>query len=182
MRTSLRSLYLVVPTLVLMFAAMRVEVNAQTGWVTFSPPDRGFSIKIPSKPTYKRTSLNYPEQGLFDGNLWADIYDFSPNVSGTIGVITVFQLTAAKSRRQFNRESDTIMEIVGGDDKEFLKRASVMINGLHAREYSYRKGDIRGRVLIVNARTRVFFLQFHTEAGVLPNYVDRIFRSFRVAT
>lgn len=181
MRTSFRTVYLIIPTLVLVSAAIPVAVNAQSRWVTFSPPDRGFRINIPSKPAYRRTSLNYDKQGLFEGNLWADIYDFSPNDSGTIGVITVLHLKGAKSRRQFNKESDTIMEIVGGDDKEFLKRASVMINGRHAREYSYRKGDIRGRVLIVNAGIKVFFLQFHTEAGVLPNYVDRIFRSFRLA-
>lgn len=180
MRTICRSVYFVIPILVLASAAISIEVNAQTRWVTFSPPGKGFSIKVPRKPTYKHRSLNYDEQGLFEGNTHADIYDFSPNDSGTIGAISVFHLTRPKSGRQFNKESDSIMEVIGGDDKKFLKRISVTINGLHAREYVYRKGDIRGRVLIVNARKKVFFVQYHTEAGVLPRFVDRIFGSFRV--
>jgi len=73
------------------------------------------------------------------------------------------------------------MLVVGGDDKEFLKQESVTVNGMHGREYIYKKGSIRGRVLLVNSSKRRFFLQYHTEEGALPEFVARIFDSFRPA-
>ena len=179
MRKSFRNLYVAVSILGLLLS---IEVYAQTRLVTFSPPDRSFRIKIPSKPSHVHSSLDYERQGLFEGNFAADTYDFSPNDSGTVGVITVFHLARAKSRRQFNKESDSIMLVVGGDDKEFLKRTSIRTSGLHGREYLYSKGDIRGRVLIVNAGKKIFFLQYHTESGALPDFVDTIFRSFKITT
>jgi hypothetical protein len=177
----MRTNYLVVPALVLLLSAFSVEAQARTRWVKFSPPDKSFSIVLPRKPIYQHSDLNYDEQGVFDGNMRADDYDFSPNDSGTTSLITVFHLARPKSRQQFDKECDSIMEVIAGDDKQFDKRASLTINGLHAREYLFRKGSIRGRVLIVNARTRIYFLQYHTETGVLPSFVAGIFRSFRVA-
>ena len=177
MEKSFQSLCLAFGILVLLVS---VEIDAQSRWLTFSPPDRSFSIKLPRKPAHVHGRLNYETQGLFEGNFGADTYDFSPNDSGTVAVVSVFHLTTAKSLRQFNKESDSVMLVIGGDDKEFDKQTSVIINGLHAREYFYRKGDIRGRVLIVNAGKRIYFLQYHCESGALPDFVDRIFRSFRI--
>jgi hypothetical protein len=172
-------LYLILPTVLLL--ALPTEVNAQTGLVTFSSPDGSFRINVPRKPTYEHQVLNYENEGIFESNFRADVYDFSSPDSGVAGVLAIFYLARPRNRRQFTEECDSVMLVVGGDNKEFIKGTSVTVNGLHGREYFYRNGDIRGRVLIVNARTRVFFVQFHTEAGALPRYVERIFRSFRVA-
>jgi hypothetical protein len=97
--------------------------------VKFSPPDKSFSIVLPRKPIYQHSDLNYDEQGVFDGNMRADDYDFSPNDSGTTSLITVFHLARPKSRQQFDKECDSIMEVIAGDDKQFDKRASLTING-----------------------------------------------------
>ena len=180
MGISCRNLYLLILILVLASASLSIDVNAQAEWVAFSPSDNSFNITVPRKPTYQHDSLNYEERGLFEGNTHADTYDFSPSDSGTVGVITVFHLDRPKIRRQFDRESDSVMEVVGGDDKKFLKRTSVTVDGLHAREYVYLKGVICGRVRIVNAGKRILFLQYQTEAEMLPRFVDRIFNSFRV--
>jgi hypothetical protein len=71
------------------------------------------------------------------------------------------------------------MLVIGGDDKESLTHKSVSVNGMPGREYFYSKGDIRGRVLIVNGGRRIFLLQYHTEAGSLPDFVKTVFNSFR---
>src|SRR5262245_15869681 len=94
--------------------------------------------------------------------------------------LPILHVARVKNRRQFDKEADSVMLVVGGDDKKFSKTTSVTVNGLHGREYFYEKGDIRGRVLIVNAGSRIFFVQYHTEAGILPDFVAKIFRSFRV--
>jgi hypothetical protein len=93
-------------------------------------------------------------------------------------VIGVYQLRRAKNQRQFIKECYDIILFIGGDDKESLTHKSVSVNGMPGREYFYSKGDIRGRVLIVNGGKRIFFLQYHTEAGSLPDFVKMVFNTF----
>lgn len=161
--------------------AISPQVSGQAKWRFYAPPDKSFSVELPRMPKHTRQDLNYEKTGLFEGNTHGDVYDFSPNDSGTIGVIGVYYVPQEKSDKQFDAESDGLMLVVGGDDKEFLKQESVTVNGMHGREYIYKKGSIRGRVLIVNSGKRRFLLQYHTEEGALPEFVARIFDSFRPA-
>jgi hypothetical protein len=173
------------PKLIVVLAVLSIipaQTNAQTRWLHYSPPDKSFTVELPRKPKYKRQKLDYEREGLFEGNSHVDWYDFSPNESGTVGVVAVYYVPQEKSQRQFDEESDSIMLVVGGDDKKFVKQESVTVNGLKGRDYIYSKGSVRGRVLIVNAGKRIFFLQYHTEAGVLPTFVAKIFDSFRIAS
>ncbi len=159
-----------------------VFVPAQTdaeAWVNYSPPDKSFTVRLPRWPHYTTGRLDYEKDGLFKGNTHGDGYDFSPNVSGTVAGIFVYHLRRPKSQRQFIKECDDIMLVVGGDDKESLTHKSVSVNGMSGREYFYTKGDIRGRVLVINGRRRIFFLQYHTEADSLPDFVKTVFNSFR---
>jgi hypothetical protein len=168
------------PVVLAVLSIISAQTNAQARWLHYSPPNKSFTVELPGRPKYKRQKLDYEREGLFEGNSHVDLYDFSPNESGTVGLVAVYYVQKVRSQRQFDEESDSIMLMVGGDDKEFLKQESVTVSGLHGRDYIYRKGSVRGRVLIINAGKRICFLQYHTEAGVLPTFVAKIFDSFRI--
>jgi hypothetical protein len=126
---TLHALILGTAQIVLVFVPAQTDAKA---WVTYSPADNSFTVRLPRRPKHTTGRLDYEKNGLFRGNTDGDAYDFSPDDSGTVAVIGVYHLGRAKSQRQFKKECDDIMLFVGGDDKESLTHKSVSVNGLLA--------------------------------------------------
>jgi hypothetical protein len=164
---------------ILLSLFLTVSSQAQPAWREFSPRDLSFKIELPPQLKHRHAEEPFGLHELFNG-LSSETYDFSPPVSGTSAAVVVAKMSKPLRNSQFDKIADSGMLIIGGDDKTFSSMRSIPVNGKHAREYFYEKGSVRGRVVMVNAGRKIFFLQYHTEDGELPKFVTRLFSSFRV--
>jgi hypothetical protein len=121
--------------------------------------------------------------GPFKGTMNEDLYDLSMYVdeADTSFHILVYDMAERRTDEAFDTEADSIMSAWNGNDKNFVKKGSVAVNGFHGREYLYEKGKEQGRVLILSAKNIIYFVSFHTrdKKGVSRAPVNRVFDSFQ---
>lgn len=160
-------------------------VNAQSNWVSYSPPDRSFSIELPKTPMHQRRKPKDTNVNLFDGYKFKDLYLIRSTSEGAESVFTIFVYEASdrkRKRRLSDEEVNSMIKIIGGDDKKFIRRMSTLVDGSPAWDFVYEKGIKSGRTLIIDAGGRVYMLLYYTYKGgeVMSESVSRIFRTFRL--
>jgi len=173
----------------LLVFAFCLGANAQPDWRVYSAPNKSFTVELPWKPIYERHNLNgmptsiRKNRQLFKGSTSIDAYDLRmyTQESSTRTYISVYNLAETLSEQEFDAEAESVMSRLGGKDQQFLRNEYVTVYGLRGREYVYEKGKASGRILMVNANHRVYFLHYHTEneKGISRGPVERVFNSFR---
>ena len=159
---------------------------AQSGWRVYTPPDKSFTVELPKPPKFRRKKVK-PKDDLFEGRTqFGDAYILKlrqgdPESFFSIGV---FHLSTAIGNQQFDERVYLLALIIGGDkeDSDFTKKADVIVNGFHAREFIFQKGNVSGKSLFVNAGKRIYALQYYTEVEgeVLSENVNRLFDTFHL--
>ncbi len=176
------------------------ELNAQPKWQVYTPSDKSFSVDLPWKPIYRRRNLQYLvsktetltqniprfdrlRTPVFKGTSVDDWYDLSmyTDESSTIFFIHLYEVRYKRSAEDFDSEVRQIMRVETCKSCTFLKDEGVVLNGLSGREIIYQKGKESGRVLFINAGSRVYIVSFQTEdkKGVARGPVDRVFSTFQ---
>jgi len=158
----------------------QTAVHAQS-WQHFSTPDDSLSVELPTKPnvlTKKDDSLDV----IFKHSKSA--YSYTVNLGSESEpeiLFGVLRLAKAMSNRDFDRTVNSNMLWIGGDDKHFSRKADVIVNGLHGREFAFEKGDMPGHALFINGGTHIYYLIFQSEIErpESSEVVVRIFNSFR---
>jgi len=157
----------------------QTAVQAQS-WQHFSTPDDSLSIELPAAPNVlkKNDSLDL----IFKHSKSA--YSYTVNLGSESEpeiLFSVLRLSKVMSNRDFDRTVNSNMLWIGGDDKHFSRKADVIVNGLHGREFVFEKGDMPGHALFINGGTHIYYLIFQseTERPESSEAVVRIFNSFR---
>ena len=156
-----------------------VGAFAQTNWKTYTPPDKRFSVEVPSKPSYQRRTtagIVGPLPGPVDGITAIDSYDLNITEPNTTLRINVYSVSERDTYQQFEKRRAAAVE-----DPNYVKNEAVEVNGLHGRQYIYQKEKFTSRLLIVFADHLVYTITFNTEGdkGVNRGAVNRIFDSFK---
>lgn len=163
------------------------QVDSQSNWRIFSPPDKSFTVELPRTPKFQRKKVNPRKDALFENTIMGDAYTFRlrQNDPESVFSISVFYLSAPVNNQLFNQRAKSLALIIGGDkeDSDFTKKADVRVNGFHGREFIYEKGVISGRALFINAGKRIYFLLYHTdvEGEISSETIVRIFETFKPA-
>jgi hypothetical protein len=157
----------------------QTAVQAQS-WQHFSTPDDSLSVELPAKPNVlkkKNDSLDV----IFKHSKSA--YSHTVNLGSESEpeiLFSVLRVAKAMSNRDFDKTVNSNMLWIGGDDKHFSRKADVIVNGLHGREFVFEKGDMPGHALFINGGTYIYYLIFQSETERPESeVVVRIFNSFR---
>ena len=154
--------------LALLLLGVSRDGATQTKWQVYTPPDKKFSVELPWKPNYQRLTVAGrvgPLPGPTEGITAVDSYDLrisEPNTSFTINVYSVIDRDPSQ---QFEKK-----RTASPGNPYFVKDETVEVNGLHGREYIYKKGKVSSRHLIIFADHTVYTVTFYTEGD---NGVDR---------
>src|SRR5215213_3217905 len=158
--------------------------NAQSSWQVFSPPDKSFTVELPTQP---RRPLNKEEsaESIFENIKSAYVYTLKLRSNDPVPDFSfgVLYLSKPLSNPKFDETVNSNMLWIGGDDKHFSKESDVIVSGFHGREFIYEKGIASGRALFINAGSRIYVMLFHTEVegDISSEAVSRIFRTFKPA-
>lgn len=161
------------------------SVAAQAKWSTYSPPDKSFSIEFPEASSIKREKISYEEENIsyiFGKAKSADVYSLvRENEAEPSFWVYVFYPAPPLKNKRFDREVNSNMLWLFGDDKRFSKKSDTIMNGLHGREFVFEKGDMSGRAVFANAGRRIFLLLYTKGAGVevTAEMANRIFKTFK---
>ena len=168
-----------VATLSVVVGCLYQTVQARS-WQHFSTPDDSLSVELPAAPNVlkKNDSLDV----IFKHSKSA--YSYTVNLGSESEpeiLFSVLRLSKVMSNRDFDRTVNSNMLWIGGDDKHFSRKADVIVNGLHGREFVFEKGDMPGHALFINGGTHIYYLIFQseTERPESSEAVVRIFNSFR---
>ena len=172
--------------ILIMLAATSHSVVAQSGWRTYSPADKSFSVELPETSRIQREKISREERNIsyiFGGAKPADLYSLRlrADVSEPSFGVYIFHPAAPLSNKKFDHEVNSNMLWLFGDDKHFSKQADAMINGLHGRDFIFEKGGTSGRAVFANAGRRIYLLVYIREEGGEPTseIADRIFETFK---
>ena len=138
----------------------QTAVQAQS-WQHFSTPDDSLSVELPAAPNVlkKNDSLDV----IFKHSKSA--YSYTVNLGSESEpeiLFSVLRLSKVMSNRDFDRTVNSNMLWIGGDDKHFSRKADVIVNGLHGREFVFEKGDMPGHALFINGGTHIYYLIFQS--------------------
>ena len=172
----------------LLLLSIHINVAAQAKSVIFSPPDKSFSVELPSpaKPEKpKRNSEAMTVNDLFGGIkdgvgssylIKLTPYEHYPSV----GVGSLIPLKP-RDQKSFVDEVNSYMLWMFGDNKHFSKEADVVVNGFSGREFVFEKGVGSGRALFVNSGRRIYMLTYFEEEYGQPTseIINKLFASFK---
>jgi hypothetical protein len=149
-------------------------------WRRYSPPGARLTIELPQPPKLDKSNDEPPPPSLFPHTTGGLAYSVDL-ISGGIPELLfgVSNLSKRFSNRRFDKYINSLVLIIGGDNKHFYKKADVTIAGLHGRDFTYEQGEMSGRALFLNGANRIYVLIYRPEEGVTSDVVNRIFRSFR---
>lgn len=157
----------------------------QSGWRVYSPPNKSFTVELPREPrrTNKLDPTSSDEESFFECTKSVDAYELQlrPKSPEYAFVIGVFDVSACQRKPEtFNEEVEGLVAVIGGDNKRLLSDSKVNVDGLSGREFMYENGDLHGRVLIVNAGKRIYFLTYTTDipGGTSSPEATRMFKTF----
>jgi hypothetical protein len=170
-----------VATVSVMFVCFYPTAVPAQSWQHFSTPDDSLSVELPAKPNVlkkKNESLDV----IFKHS--KSVYSYTVNLgfeSEPEIVFSVLRVSKPIRNQDFDRTVNSNMLWIGGDDKYFSRKADVIVNGLHGREFVFKKGEMLGRALFINGGTHIYYLMFQgeTERADSAELVVRIFNSFR---
>lgn len=160
-------------------------VAAQPKWRVYTPANKIFTVELPWNPHYKRLeahALMMGTAGPFKGINSIETYDFSMYIDEehTSFVLRVYDLAKTRSEADFDKE---VEEIIANSSKPSasVSNKSVVVNGLHGKEYLFVNGKESARILFVLSGHRAYVMQFSTEdkKGVDRGPVNRVFDSFQ---
>ena len=167
-----------IPLSALILLAVGPNAATQTKWQIYTAPDKKFSVEVPSKPNYQRRATIGRVGPLtpIEGVTVVDSYDLrvsEPNTSFTINVYSVIDQDPFQRFEKIRAASVP--------NPNFTKDEAVEINGLHGREYVYKKGKAASRFLIIFAEHLIYTVTFYTESdkGVERGAVNKVFESFK---
>lgn len=173
--------------LILLVATSR-SVVAQSGWRTYSPPDKSFSVELPETSAIRRERISREERNIsyiFGRARPADLYSLRlrANESEPSFGVYIFHPASPLDDEEFDHKVNSNMLSLFGDDKHFSKEADALINGLHGREFIFEKGSTSGRAVFANAGRRIYLLVYFKEEGGEPTseIANRIFKTFKPA-
>ena len=179
----MRRIFLVSLTLALVSPNLTA---AQSGWPVYTPPDKSFKVELPEPAKFRRKKVK-PKDDLFEGKTKVgDTYILKLRQGNpeSFFSISVFHLFSPVNNRQFDERVYLLALIVGGDKEEsdFTKRADVIVDGFHGREFIFQKGNVNGRLLFINAGRRIYALQYYSEVEgeIDSKNAARIFDTFRL--
>lgn len=173
-------------------ANRKIPTNSQTTqakWIVFSPPDKGFTVELPSNPEHSNTlDPNDPgdDKDLFKCskslNSYTLLVDSETSKLDKFTnriIIGSFDVSGCqRSNPSFIKETKILSEFLGGDNKTTIENSKVYVSGLPARNLVfYNEGY--GRILMINAKRRIFMLIYFTNKDNPSEVAERIFRTFR---
>ena len=157
----------------------QTAVQAQS-WQHFSTQD-SLSVELPAAPNVLKKKNDSLDVNFKHSK---SAYSYTVNLGSESEpeiLFSVLRLVKVMSNRDFDRTVNSNMLWIGGDDKHFSRKADVIVNGLHGREFVFEKGDMPGHALFINGGTHIYYLIFQseTERPESSEVVVRIFNSFR---
>ncbi len=162
------------------------SVAAQSRWGTYSSPDKSFSVKLPEASKIKREKISYEEENIsyiFGKARPAAVYSLKVRENETEPSfwVYIFYPASPLNNKKFDREVNSNMRWLFGDDKRFSKESDTKINGLHGREFIFEKGSTTGRAVFANAGRRIYLLIYTKEEGgeATSEVANTIFETFK---
>jgi hypothetical protein len=154
--------------------------SAQAGWRPFSPPDKAFTVELPSEPQHDS------DDPLSDAALTGETYtamDVSTGLSFyTINILCTERLKAKGVEP--NSLLDGLVEMMAGAPHKLVSKSRVEVDGLPGREFVYanERGNDYSKGRLINADSRVYMLMIVADnvEALSDAGVKRFLNSFHV--
>ncbi len=167
---------------------LQIIVAAQPKSVTFSPPDKSFSVELPTSAKLEKPKRNAEDSSgneLF-GGIKANAgngYLIKLTSDENYASVSVGSLVPLKplDRKTFIADVNSYMLFLFGDNKHFSREADTVVNGFSGREFVFEKGSGSGRALFVNSGKRIYMLTYFEEEDGQPTseIINKLFASFK---
>jgi len=152
----------------------------QSDWIAFSPPDKSFTVKLPSVPRRDTGSSKQPDP---DGALDAyTVIEFSAGFH--IYSIGVFDASHFKDASHPDGVMDALIGLMSYAPKKLVSKTKISVDGMPGREFFFtnKLSNNYGRGRVIHAGTRIYVLVYLTEeeGDASSHSATRFLDSFRI--
>ena len=160
---------------------LSLNINAhQSEWIAFSPPDKSFTVKLPSVPCRDTGSSTQPD---LDGAIDAyNVIEFSAGFH--IYFIGVFDASHFKDASHPDAVMDGLIGLMSYPPKKLVSKTKIILDGMPGREFGFANNlnNNYGRGRVIHAGTRIYVLVYITEeeGDVSSHSATRFLDSFRI--
>src|SRR5215210_355333 len=156
------------------------DTSSQAGWRVFSPPDKAFTVEMPSEPQHDS------DDPLSDAALTGEGYTAIGGSSGlsfyTIDILCTDKLKAKGI--EANALLDALVEMMAGAPHKIVSKSNVEVDGLPGREFvsSNTRGNDYSKGRLINADSRIYMMVVITDSveALSDAGVTRFLNSFHV--